>query len=162
MEVSVVMVIVCLVLTGFYDNITGMLMNLNRVKEDVELYRVKRVIMANIASAIQYDSQKVTVVPGKFGSILKADKWGQRRTVRYYRNEVPNSPGLYGLYQSRQVKGKQEGINPLCPTTVDVCKWNIKPLNATTVELAIVLRALSGTREREFREIVELGNGYVY
>lgn len=156
-EINIILVLMGFLCLGFYFCFAQILDTLGRVREDLEIYRVKRIITSVVRRELTYNGALVGLAERDYGTVVISRCIGPRRTISFYRNEARS--GMVGLYQNTQSLGKADGINPITPEGVLLTEWTVSALDAHHLLVQFGLNCSGSNRIRQFREVIRLCNG---
>ena len=160
LQINIMLMILCIILGCIYENYIQIIINAKKINSDIEMYRVSRMIFAQLEKTIAYDTKLLEIRNNDWGNVLVSHSISGQKQVTFYCRKGPKTQDAM-FYQKIQVLGRRGGINPLSSPIVTMDRFSLKKVDNRTLVVSLEIHCKKDLRRRKFVEVVKLCNGSI-
>lgn len=162
LELNVALLIILLLIVGFYQYFLQALLSLKRMQSDVDLCLNERLLVGRIERELTFETEQLEIrqaTPSQFSIlVLWKKKHGCYR--KFFCHQVKHQN--FALYQETKHGAKHSGVNPLTPPRIKVLALKAEKVENNGVQLTLEIALTESGRKKRTVKFMRLLNGVIY
>jgi hypothetical protein len=162
LEINMVLLLLFVLFTTFYQPFIQILVSLKHMEEDMVLCLSERLLLGRLEQELTFETRELVLQQQATGvTFLKCSLLSADKTRQFFCRPHKEGSG-YTFYQSTQVVGRQEGINPLTPPHVKLLNFRACPVDDHSLKLLMTFGLTSSLRQKSTTRFIKLNNGILH
>lgn len=162
LELNIALLLILLLIVGFYQYFLQALLSLKRMQSDVDLCINERLLVGRLERELTFETEQLEIRPDTHSqfSILVLRKKNNGYYRKFFCRQLKQQ--TFALYQETKHGVKNSGVNPLTPPRVKVLALKAEKIESNGVKLTLEIALTDLGRKKRTVKFIRLLNGVVY